>query len=80
MVNTMKSVLCVYPAVLCCLKMEDLELPEIKRKKTEDKKVEDKKEFSDLFHSDSDAEEDDGKLKIRGKLILTYTNSLKHET
>ncbi|XP_033942354.1 nucleolar complex protein 2 homolog [Pseudochaenichthys georgianus] len=48
-------------------RMEDLELPEIKRKKTEDKKVEDKKEFSDLFHSDSDAEEDDGKLKIRGK-------------
>ncbi|XP_034000744.1 nucleolar complex protein 2 homolog [Trematomus bernacchii] len=37
-------------------RMEDLELPEIKRKKTEDKKVE-----------DSDAEEDDGKLKIRGK-------------
>ncbi|KAI9530882.1 Nucleolar complex protein 2 [Dissostichus eleginoides] len=56
-------------------RMEDLELPEIKRKKTEDKKVEDKKEFTDLFHSDSDAEEDDGKLKIRGKLILTYTNS-----
>ncbi|KAK1899127.1 Nucleolar complex protein 2 like [Dissostichus eleginoides] len=48
-------------------RMEDLELPEIKRKKTEDKKVEDKKEFTDLFHSDSDAEEDDGKLKIRGK-------------
>ncbi|XP_010775186.1 nucleolar complex protein 2 homolog [Notothenia coriiceps] len=48
-------------------RMEDLELPEIKRKKTEDKKVEDKKEFTDLFHSDSDADEDDGKLKIRGK-------------
>ena len=47
--------------------MEDLELPEIKRKKTEDKK-----EFTD---PDSDGEEDDGKLKIRGKLILTYTNS-----
>ncbi|KAK5894496.1 hypothetical protein CesoFtcFv8_011180 [Champsocephalus esox] len=45
-------------------RMEDLELPEIKRKKTEEKKVEDKKGFSD---SDSDAEEDDGKLKIRGK-------------
>ncbi|XP_048034168.1 nucleolar complex protein 2 homolog [Megalobrama amblycephala] len=39
-------------------RMEDLNLPEIKRKKAEDKK-EDKKEFKGLFDSDSDDNDDD---------------------
>uniref|UniRef100_UPI0037E81662 nucleolar complex protein 2 homolog n=1 Tax=Semicossyphus pulcher TaxID=241346 RepID=UPI0037E81662 len=48
-------------------RMEDLDLPEIKRRKIQEKKVEDKKEFKDLFESDSDSDEDDGGFKIRGK-------------
>lgn len=52
--------------------MEDLDLPEIKRKKIQEKKVEDKKEFKDLFQSDSDSD-DDG-LKIKGKLTLTCSS------
>uniref|UniRef100_A0A8C6U6Q5 NOC2-like nucleolar associated transcriptional repressor n=1 Tax=Neogobius melanostomus TaxID=47308 RepID=A0A8C6U6Q5_9GOBI len=48
-------------------RMEDLNLPEIKRRKIQDKKEEDKKEFKDLFESDSDSEEDDAGFKIKGK-------------
>ncbi|CAJ1085389.1 nucleolar complex protein 2 homolog isoform X2 [Xyrichtys novacula] len=48
-------------------RMEDLDLPEIKRRKIQEKKVEDKKEFKDLFQSDSESDEDDGGFKIRGK-------------
>nr|XP_046253701.1 nucleolar complex protein 2 homolog isoform X1 [Scatophagus argus] len=48
-------------------RMEDLDLPEIKRKKIQERKVEDKKEFKDLFQSDSDSDEDDDGLKIKGK-------------
>ncbi|XP_074501121.1 nucleolar complex protein 2 homolog isoform X1 [Sebastes fasciatus] len=48
-------------------RMEDLELPEIKRRKVQEKKQEDKKEFKDLFDSNSDSDEDDGQLKIKGK-------------
>ncbi|XP_070695406.1 nucleolar complex protein 2 homolog [Pempheris klunzingeri] len=48
-------------------RMEDLDLPEIKRKKIQEKKAEDKKEFKDLFNSDSESDEDDGGLKIKGK-------------
>lgn len=59
--------------------MEDLDLPEIKRKKVQEKKAEDKKEFKDLFQSDSDSEDDEG-LTIKGKLtvvfIHTWRNSL----
>ena len=51
--------------------MEDLDLPEIKRRKVQEKKLEDKKEFKDLFESDSDAE-DDG-LKLRGESTLFYS-------
>uniref|UniRef100_A0A8C9X6W5 Nucleolar complex protein 2 homolog n=1 Tax=Sander lucioperca TaxID=283035 RepID=A0A8C9X6W5_SANLU len=49
-------------------RMEDLELPEIKRRKIQEKKVEDKKEFKDLFESDSESDSDDGELKIKGKV------------
>lgn len=55
--------------------MEDLDLPEIKRKKIQEKKVEDKKEFKDLFQSDSDSDDDDDDgLKIKGKLTLTCSS------
>uniref|UniRef100_A0A8C7ML34 NOC2-like nucleolar associated transcriptional repressor n=1 Tax=Oncorhynchus kisutch TaxID=8019 RepID=A0A8C7ML34_ONCKI len=43
-------------------RMEDLDLPEIKRRKIQEKKAVDKKEFKDLFESDSDSD-DDGGLK-----------------
>ncbi|KAA8591177.1 hypothetical protein FQN60_002120, partial [Etheostoma spectabile] len=58
-------------------RMEDLELPEIKRRKIQEKKVEDKKEFKDLFESDSESDGDDGELKIKGKLRLTNAHSGK---
>ncbi|XP_035499954.1 nucleolar complex protein 2 homolog isoform X1 [Scophthalmus maximus] len=49
-------------------RMEDLELPEIKRRKIQEKKAEDKKEFKDLFESDSESEDGDGRgFKIKGK-------------
>ncbi|OCT72598.1 nucleolar complex protein 2 homolog [Xenopus laevis] len=47
-------------------RMEDLNLPEIKRKKLE-KKEEDKKEFKDLFDSDSESEDGSGGLSLKGK-------------
>ncbi|XP_026097599.1 nucleolar complex protein 2 homolog [Carassius auratus] len=50
-------------------RMEDLNLPEIKRKKAEEKKV-DKKEFKGLFESDSDDDDDDDDddlLKSKGE-------------
>lgn len=49
--------------------MEDLDLPEIKRRKVQEKKAEDKKEFKDLFESDSDSDDGDG-LKIKGESSL----------
>lgn len=51
------------------VKMEDLDLPEIKRRKVQEKKAEDKKEFKDLFESDSDSDDSDG-LKVKGELRL----------
>ncbi|XP_053173168.1 nucleolar complex protein 2 homolog [Scomber japonicus] len=48
-------------------RMEDLDLPEIKRRKIQEKKAEDKKEFKDLFESDSESEDDDAGFKIKGK-------------
>nr|XP_029520231.1 nucleolar complex protein 2 homolog isoform X1 [Oncorhynchus nerka] len=47
-------------------RMEDLDLPEIKRRKIQEKKDVDKKEFKDLFESDSDSD-DDGGLKVKDK-------------
>uniref|UniRef100_A0A8C5NGF6 Nucleolar complex protein 2 homolog n=1 Tax=Gouania willdenowi TaxID=441366 RepID=A0A8C5NGF6_GOUWI len=51
-------------------RMEDLDLPEIKRKKLQEKKAADKKEFKDLFQSDSDSDEDETGLKIKGKTCI----------
>ncbi|CAB1336835.1 unnamed protein product, partial [Coregonus sp. 'balchen'] len=48
-------------------RMEDLDLPEIKRRKIQEKKAVDKKEFKDLFESDSDSD-DDGGLKVKGRV------------
>lgn len=67
---------CVFTLlVLCSVKMEDLELPEIKRRKIQEKKVEDKKEFKDLFDTDSESDEDDGTFKLKGKLTRTYSRT-----
>ncbi|MGH0122380.1 UNVERIFIED_CONTAM: hypothetical protein FKN15_014811 [Acipenser sinensis] len=48
-------------------RMEDLELPEIKRKKMQESKEGDKKEFKDLFESDSASEDESGGVKHKGK-------------
>uniref|UniRef100_A0A7N6FFV6 Nucleolar complex protein 2 homolog n=1 Tax=Anabas testudineus TaxID=64144 RepID=A0A7N6FFV6_ANATE len=55
-------------------RMEDLDLPEIKRKKIQEKKAEDKKEFKDLFQSDSesDADVDDAGFKIKSKSTFKH--------
>lgn len=61
---------------VCHIKMEDLNLPEIKRKKIEEKKAEDKKEFKGLFQSDSDSDEDDDAgLKIKCELTPHLSES-----
>lgn len=57
------------------LQMEDLDLPEIKRKKIQEKKVEDKKEFKDLFQSDSESDDEDGGFKIKRKLMMSTFHS-----
>ncbi|XP_064162695.1 nucleolar complex protein 2 homolog isoform X1 [Anguilla rostrata] len=46
-------------------RMEDLDLPEIKRKKLQDRKAHDKKEFKDLFESDSDSADESAGLKVK---------------
>uniref|UniRef100_A0A8C7ML50 NOC2-like nucleolar associated transcriptional repressor n=1 Tax=Oncorhynchus kisutch TaxID=8019 RepID=A0A8C7ML50_ONCKI len=53
-------------------RMEDLDLPEIKRRKIQEKKAVDKKEFKDLFESDSDSD-DDGGLKVKGNPIYIHS-------
>uniref|UniRef100_A0A8C8AY81 NOC2 like nucleolar associated transcriptional repressor n=1 Tax=Otus sunia TaxID=257818 RepID=A0A8C8AY81_9STRI len=47
--------------------LEDLNFPEIKRKKQEERKEEDKKEFKDLFELDSDSDEENVGFPIKGK-------------
>ncbi|XP_043978504.1 nucleolar complex protein 2 homolog isoform X2 [Gambusia affinis] len=48
-------------------RMEDLDLPEIKRRKIQERKAEDKEEFKGLFQSDSDSDDSDTGLKIKSK-------------
>lgn len=46
--------------------LEDLNFPEIKRKKQDESKEEDKKEFKDLFDLDSDSDEENVGFPIKG--------------
>ncbi|XP_015192476.2 nucleolar complex protein 2 homolog isoform X1 [Lepisosteus oculatus] len=48
-------------------RMEDLNLPEIKRKKLHERKEEDKKEFKDLFESDSASDDESVGFKVKAK-------------
>uniref|UniRef100_A0A8C7EAY1 NOC2 like nucleolar associated transcriptional repressor n=1 Tax=Nothoprocta perdicaria TaxID=30464 RepID=A0A8C7EAY1_NOTPE len=47
-------------------RLEDLNFPEIKRKKHDEKKEEDKKEFKELFELESDSEEESVGFPVKG--------------
>ncbi|XP_042199486.1 nucleolar complex protein 2 homolog [Callorhinchus milii] len=48
-------------------RMEDLDLPEIKRKRLQESKEKDKKEFRELFESDSDSDDESCGFKAKGQ-------------
>ncbi|NWU79487.1 NOC2L protein, partial [Onychorhynchus coronatus] len=48
-------------------RLEDLNFPEIKRKKHDERKEEDKKEFKDLFEMDTDSDEENSGFSVKGK-------------
>ncbi|NWR29600.1 NOC2L protein, partial [Tachuris rubrigastra] len=48
-------------------RLEDLNFPEIKRKKHDERKEEDKKEFKDLFEMDSDSDQENSGFSVKGK-------------
>ncbi|XP_038232531.1 nucleolar complex protein 2 homolog isoform X4 [Dermochelys coriacea] len=48
-------------------RLDDLNLPEIKRKRLEDRKEDDKKEFKDIFELDSDSDGESGGFSVQGK-------------
>ncbi|XP_051787001.1 nucleolar complex protein 2 homolog [Erpetoichthys calabaricus] len=51
-------------------RMEDLNLPEIKRKKLTERKEADKKEFKDLFDSDNSSENENGVIRVKGEMKM----------
>jgi len=52
--------------ILFVFQLEDLNFPEIKRKKQDQSKEEDKKEFKDLFELDTDSDEENVGFPIKG--------------
>ncbi|KGL76934.1 Nucleolar complex protein 2, partial [Tinamus guttatus] len=48
-------------------RLEDLNFPEIKRKRHDERKEEDKKEFKDLFELETDSEEESVGFPVKGK-------------
>ncbi|NXG50546.1 NOC2L protein, partial [Psilopogon haemacephalus] len=48
-------------------RLEDLNFPEIKRKKQDERKEEDKKEFKELFELDTDSDEENVGFPVEGK-------------
>ncbi|XP_020832522.1 nucleolar complex protein 2 homolog isoform X2 [Phascolarctos cinereus] len=48
-------------------RLEELNFPEIKRRKPEDRKEEDRKEFRDLFDLDTDSDEEGEGLSVKGR-------------
>ncbi|KAM6336435.1 nucleolar complex protein 2 homolog isoform 1-T1 [Alca torda] len=55
-------------------RLEDLNFPEIKRRKPNEKKEEDKKEFKELFDLDSDSDEENVGFPIKGKAKSKQTS------
>ncbi|KAL4616607.1 hypothetical protein GN956_G21590 [Arapaima gigas] len=60
-------------------RMEDLDLPEVKRKKLQESKERDRKEFKDLFESDSGSDADGMEIKVKGKRWKEGDNDLSSE-
>lgn len=51
--------------------LEDLNFPEIKRKKQDERKEEDKKEFKELFELDSDSDQENVGFSVKGMELRT---------